>query len=130
MTDGGDAAQSPSMLTHEQLQSWLRHLTESQAEMVAEMHRTNREHPEAIRRAVAQGVTEALTHRDTVATTLGLVVEVAQERTAQHAGRWIVGWSGRMLRNATLLLVFGWLAVKLVGWDVAAAVGKWLASSK
>lgn len=117
-------------LTSEQLQAWLRHLTESQAAMVVEMHRTSREQPDAIRRAVEQGVTAALTHRDTVATTLGIVVEVAQERTAQHAGRWIVGWSGRMIRNAVLLLVFGWLAIKLLGWDVAAAVGKWLASSK
>lgn len=121
---------TPPPISDAALREWLRHLTEGQAQLVAELHRQSRLLPNQIETAVASGVTAALTHRDTVATTLGIVVEVAQERTAQHAGRWIVGWSGRMIRNAVLLLVFGWLAIKLLGWDVAAAVGKWLASSK
>ena len=124
--DSAAGADTPPPISDTALREWLRHLTESQAGLVAELHRLGREQPAAIRAAVADGVAAALTDKQVVGTALGIVVDVAQERAAQQTGKWLLGWFAKAAKTGAVVVVVGYLVIKLAGFDAAVAVGKWI----
>lgn len=121
-----DESEPRAALSDRELREWLRHLTESQAALVAELHLITRQQPEAIRAGVTDGVVTALTDPRCVGRIMDAAIGVAQQRAAATSGRWLMGTAMRIARSWIVIGIVMVVTLKIAGPEAAAKLGTWL----